>query len=129
MVFPSPITNGPTFYEQALAPLGYRVVQEVAESSGSRTCGFGESGTPDFWIAGDGKTGPALHVVFQARDQESVNVFYAAALRAGGKDNGAPGTRAHYHPNYYAAFVLDSDGHNIEAVCHSPGTPADQRTF
>jgi catechol 2,3-dioxygenase-like lactoylglutathione lyase family enzyme len=117
------------FYTQALAPLGYRLVHEVAGSSGSRGCGFGESGKPEFWIAGEGETKPDLHVAFLAPDRESVDLFHGAALRAGGKDNGAPGIRAHYHPNYYAAFVLDPDGHNVEAVCHSPGAPTNQKTF
>ena len=60
-----------------------------------------------------------MHVAITAKDHAAVDAFYRAAIAAGGTDNGAPGIRAHYHPNYYGAFVLDPDGHNIEAVCHA----------
>jgi catechol 2,3-dioxygenase-like lactoylglutathione lyase family enzyme len=115
------------FYEQALAPLGLTVVMEVSreETGGYEGCGFGENSKPEFWIGS--KDGPgsqpvpgSLHVAFRAQDRATVNRFHAAALAAGGRDNGAPGLRPHYHPNYYAAFVFDPDGHNIEAVCHKP---------
>ncbi len=76
---------------------------------------------PDFWIDGEGRLNKPLHVAILAKDRSAVNAFYEAAIAAGGRDNGAPGLRAHYHPNYYGAFVLDPDGHNIEAVCHAPG--------
>ena len=121
-----------TFYERALAPLGYVLRMEMPGSGGCMAaCGFsvGACGNPDFWIAGEGTTAPALHVAFEARDCNAVDAFHAAALAAGGSDNGAPGIRAKYHPNYYAAFVLDPDGHNIEAVCHSPGAATDQKSF
>jgi catechol 2,3-dioxygenase-like lactoylglutathione lyase family enzyme len=113
------------FYEQALAPLGMSVAMEVTkeQSGGYEGCGFGEKGKPEFWIGA--KPGPgvdplprSLHVAFRAPDRKTVDAFYAAAMAAGGKDNGPPGLRPHYHPNYYGAFVLDRDGHNIEAVCH-----------
>jgi catechol 2,3-dioxygenase-like lactoylglutathione lyase family enzyme len=107
-----------TFYEKALAPLGYVVVMEVQQREhDAQACGFGASGKPDFWIGGEGGLERALHVAITANDRAGVDAFYKAALAAGGRDNGAPGIRAHYHPNYYAAFVLDPDGHNIEAVC------------
>jgi len=110
------------FYEKALAPLGYRVVMEVTlqETGGDAYAGFGDEHKPYFWI-GTGKalTG-RLHVAFAAKDRPAVDAFYDAALAVGGKDNGAPGLRPHYHPNYYGAFVLDPDGHNVEAVCHRP---------
>jgi catechol 2,3-dioxygenase-like lactoylglutathione lyase family enzyme len=111
------------FYTKALAPLGYALIMEVGASenaSGYPAAGFGIGGKPDFWIGGEGKLEKPLHVAIVAKDRTSVDAFYQAALAAGGKDNGAPGLRPHYHPNYYGAFVLDPDGHNIEAVCHAP---------
>lgn len=109
------------FYERALAPLGYTLVMEVtAQATGQPAAGFGGDGKPDFWIGGEGKLEKPLHVAIVARARPDVDAFYREALGAGGKDNGPPGLRAHYHPNYYAAFVLDPDGHNIEAVCHTP---------
>lgn len=104
------------FYLKALAPLGYGVVMEW-----EKWVGFGAGGKPDFWIVGSGKvTTPHLHVAFRARSRDEVDAFYAAAIGAGAKDNGAPGLRPHYHPHYYGAFVIAPDGHNIEAVCHTP---------
>jgi catechol 2,3-dioxygenase-like lactoylglutathione lyase family enzyme len=82
--------------------------------------GFGANGKPDFWIGGEGGLNKPLHVAIHAKDRATVDAFYTAAMAAGGRDNGAPGIRAHYHPDYYGAFVLDPDGHNIEAVCHAP---------
>src|SRR5262245_37281047 len=111
------------FYAQALAPLGYTLIMEVTAEqteSGSPAAGFGRDGKPDFWIGGEGGLRGILHVAIVANDRASVDAFHRAALAAGGKDNGAPGLRPHYHPNYYAAFVLDPDGHNVEAVCHTP---------
>ncbi|HEX2410440.1 MAG TPA: VOC family protein [Solirubrobacteraceae bacterium] len=105
------------FYERALAPLGLTLLMEpMAEAAG-----FGANGKPVFWIE---TRGPAvrggLHVAFAAERRETVDAFHAAALEAGATDNGAPGVRAIYHPNYYGAYVLDPDGNNIEAVCHTP---------
>jgi catechol 2,3-dioxygenase-like lactoylglutathione lyase family enzyme len=109
------------FYERALAPLGYVLVMEVQQNEhDAKAAGFGANGKPDVWIGGEGGLERALHVAITAKDRAAVDAFYLAAIAAGGKDNGAPGIRAHYHPNYYAAFVLDPDGHNIEAVCHAP---------
>ena len=111
------------FYTKALAPLGYVLIMEVAAEgnpSGAPAAGFGEGGKPDFWIGGEGKLEKPVHVAILAKDRASVDAFHRAALAAGGKDNGKPGLRPHYHPNYYAAFVFDPDGHNIEAVCHTP---------
>lgn len=121
-----------TFYERVLAPLGYVLRKEIIDAGGDMAAGgfsVGDSGNPDFWIASGGKTAPALHVAFEARDRNAVKGFHAAALAAGASDNGAPGIRAKYHANYYAAFVLDPDGHNVEAVCHSPGAATDQKSF
>jgi len=111
------------FYLQALAPLGYSIIMEApaeVTESGKAAAGFGAKGKPDFWIAGEGKLEKPLHIAIVAKDRATVDEFYKAAIAAGGKDNGPPGLRAHYHPNYYGAFVLDPDGHNIEAVCHAP---------
>ena len=111
------------FYVEALAYLGIPLVVEVSpEQNPSKVwaCGFGKDGKPEFWIGSDGKTTPPLHVAFVVESRAEVRAFYDAALRAGGRDNGAPGLRPHYHPSYYAAFVLDLDGHNVEAVCHAP---------
>ena len=109
------------FYESALGPLGYTLVMEVtAEETGQPAAGFGSGGKPDFWIGAEGKLEKPVHVAIVANARPAVDAFYRAALAVGGKDNGAPGLRAHYHPSYYAAFVLDPDGHNIEAVCHAP---------
>lgn len=109
------------FYAQALAPLGIKVLMEVTPemTGGEAHCGFG-SEHPEFWI-GTGKalTG-TLHVAFTVFSRDKVDAFYEAAMAAGGRDNGAPGLRPHYHEHYYGAFVLDPDGHNIEAVCHRP---------
>lgn len=104
------------FYEAALAPLGFVVVMEVPGVPGA---GFGVSGKPTFWIWPGEASGP-LHLAFHAADRARVDAFFAAAIAAGGVDNGPPGIRAHYHPNYYAAFVLDPDANNVEAVCHVP---------
>jgi catechol 2,3-dioxygenase-like lactoylglutathione lyase family enzyme len=102
------------FYSKALAPLGYSV---QAEFPGAAGFGTGE-GIPDFWIGSSEERG-AAHIAFSAKDRATVDAFYEAATSAGGKDNGAPGVRPHYHENYYAAFVHDADGNNIEAVCHT----------
>jgi catechol 2,3-dioxygenase-like lactoylglutathione lyase family enzyme len=110
-------------YAKALAPLGYTLVMEVPANgnpSGAPAAGFGVNGKPDFWIGGEGKLEKPIHVAVVATDRASVDAFYKAALAAGFRDNGAPGLRPHYHASYYAAFVLDFDGHNVEAVCHAP---------
>jgi catechol 2,3-dioxygenase-like lactoylglutathione lyase family enzyme len=104
------------FYAAALAPLAYELVMEVTEVG--PWAGFGANGKPDFWIGKGGRTTPRLHVAFRAQDRATVRAFYAAALTAGARDNGPPGLRPEYHPSYYGAFVIDPDGHNLEAVCH-----------
>jgi catechol 2,3-dioxygenase-like lactoylglutathione lyase family enzyme len=109
------------FYRETLAPLGYTLIKEVTETeSGSPAAGFGREGKPDFWIGGEGGLKGTLHIAIAADDRRTVDAFYRAALAAGGRDNGPPGLRPQYHPNYYGAFVLDPDGHNVEAVCHAP---------
>lgn len=113
------------FYIKALAPLGYVPIMDVPATmteSGSPAIGFGSDGKPDFWIGGEGgASGKPLHIAIVAKDRAAVDAFHNAAMEAGAVDNGAPGLRPHYHANYYAAFVRDPDGHNIEAVCHAPG--------
>jgi catechol 2,3-dioxygenase-like lactoylglutathione lyase family enzyme len=110
------------FFEQALAPLGIAVIMQVTkeQTGGYEGAGFGRDGKPSFWISSVGRTTPRVHIAFVADSRAAVNAFFEAALAAGGVDNGAPGVRAHYHPHYYGAFVLDPEGHNIEAICHKP---------
>jgi catechol 2,3-dioxygenase-like lactoylglutathione lyase family enzyme len=109
------------FYTRALAPLGYSLVMEVREDeSDPPAAGFGANGKPDFWIGSEGGLQRPIHIAIAAQNRTAVDDFHREAITAGGRDNGAPGLRPHYHPNYYAAFVLDPDGHNIEAVCHVP---------
>jgi catechol 2,3-dioxygenase-like lactoylglutathione lyase family enzyme len=120
------VTDSPRskeFYARALAPLGISLVMEFGSA-----CGFGKNGKPELWI-GSGKTSfqtpeqiaiiTPVHVCLIAKDRSEVDAFYAAAIAAGGRDNGKPGLRPEYHANYYGAFVLDPDGHNIEAAVHS----------
>ncbi len=109
------------FYSAALAPLGLSLLMEVVQEDGvSKACGFGRGHQHAFWIGSEGVTTPRAHIAFAAQSRAEVDAFYNAAIAAGGKNNGAPGIREHYHPAYYAAFVFDPDGHNIEAVCHKP---------
>ena len=109
-----------TFYTEALRPLGITLVMEVDQPhQPGQACGFGRDGKPDFWIGSEGKTTPPAHVAFVAESRAAVRAFYDAALRAGARENGRPGLRPQYHPDYYAAFVIDLDGHNVEAVCHA----------
>jgi len=117
----SDMARAKAFYAQALAPLGITIMMELPKSvtGDYDVAGLGKSPKPDFWLADAGKATPRVHVAFAAASRAEVDAFYAAGMAAGGKDNGAPGIRAHYHPNYYGAFVLDPDGNNIEAVCHS----------
>lgn len=113
------------FYTKALAPLGIKPLMEFGKA-----CGFGRTGKPDFWI-GEGPTSfqkaehlkviTPTHLAFAAQSRAEVNAFYEAALEAGAKDFGKPGPRPQYHASYYGAFVLDPDGHDIEAVIHTPG--------
>jgi catechol 2,3-dioxygenase-like lactoylglutathione lyase family enzyme len=109
------------FYDKAMAPLGASLLYMVpAEFTGGvKVGGYGRD-KPDFWLHENADTGPGRHYAFTARSRAEVDAFHAAALAAGGKDNGAPGLRPHYHANYYGAFVIDPDGNNIEAVCHGP---------
>lgn len=120
----SDIDRSRKFYEAALGALGMGVTMKVGPEqteSGGTAIGFGAKGENGlFWIGDNEKVGEGLHVAFDAESPEAVRAFYEAAVAAGGRDNGAPGPRPHYGPNYYAAFVYDPDGANIEAVYDKP---------
>lgn len=110
------VTNLPrskAFFLQALQPLGVAMAME-----GPYGVGIGQNGKPSLWLFETSETPAHLHLAFSAENRSQVDAFYQAALAAGGKDNGAPGLRPHYHAHYYGAFVIGPDGHNIEAVCH-----------
>ena len=116
------------FYDKALRTLGYNMLMEMTDSPDYVAAGYGPADLPEpaFWIGAGRIPGPppetpeGQHIAFRAPDRAAVDAFYTAAVAAGGSDNGAPGLRPQYHPAYYAAFVLDPDGHRIEAVCHRP---------
>ncbi len=118
----SDFAKSKAFYTKALTPLGIKPIMEVTnEMTGGHGehVGFGID-KPDFWI-GTGKTAQSgVHIAFTTSNRATVDAFHQAALAAGGRDNGAPGMRPHYHKDYYGAFVLDPDGNNVEAVCHVP---------
>lgn len=110
------------FYEQALAPLGLGLIMTVPaqeNGSGGTAHGFGKDGNPFFWVGDNERVGEGTHVAFTAATRAEVDAFHEAALAAGGRDNGGAGPRPQYGPNYYAAFVFDPDGINVEAVCHA----------
>ena len=110
------------FYLKVLAPLGFAPVMDVTkdQSGGYEGTGFGPPQRPHFWIGTGGTRGGSMHVAFTAATRADVDRFYATAIAAGARDNGPPGPRPHYHANYYGAFVIDPDGNNVEAVCHTP---------
>lgn len=117
----SDIQKSRAFYASSLAPLGFAICKDFGVAVGfGVTEGYGKSTDPggEFWIAGGAVQTPRLHVAFSAESRAHVDAFYEAAIAAGGRDNGGPGLRPRYHDHYYAAFVLDPDGYNIEAVCH-----------
>jgi catechol 2,3-dioxygenase-like lactoylglutathione lyase family enzyme len=111
----SDLQESKAFYQQALRPLGYHLLMERDGSAG-----LGRDGKPAFWIHAKRPLSGTTHVAIASPDRATVDAFHAAGLAAGGRDNGLPGLRPHYHQNYYGAFVLDPDGNNIEAVCHGP---------
>lgn len=119
----SDLARSRAFYAKALAPLGIvemmEVGPELTESSGTAV-GYGADGNPFFWIGDNERVGQGTHIAFRVEDRAIVDAFHTAALDAGGRDNGGPGIRPHYGPDYYAAFILDPDGINVEAVCHKP---------
>jgi catechol 2,3-dioxygenase-like lactoylglutathione lyase family enzyme len=110
------------FYKKARDPRGFALIVELppATAGGNAHAGFGRKGRAQFWIGTGSALHGRLHVAFEAGSRPQVDAFYEAALRAGARDNGKPGLRPQYHPHYYGAFVLDPDGHNIEAVCRTP---------
>jgi catechol 2,3-dioxygenase-like lactoylglutathione lyase family enzyme len=116
------VARSTAFYDRAFAPLGVRRLFAVPmeHSNGVKVTGYGDQ-RPWFWLAEQDATRGKLHIALTANTRADVDAFHAAAIQAGGVDNGAPGLRPYYHPDYYGAFVLDPDGHNIEAVCRAPG--------
>jgi catechol 2,3-dioxygenase-like lactoylglutathione lyase family enzyme len=122
-VIVSDLEKSKKFYTDALKPIGYALMRSVAPAQGQTgRAGFGVPPRADFWIYEGTPNDPPLHVAFRVSTRALVDVFYQAAMAAGGKNNGAPGLRPQYNPNYYGAFVLDPDGHNIEAVCREPAS-------
>lgn len=120
----SDIERSKRFYAAALEPLGYVMTKDRGEAAGfGVTDGEKKSSDPagEFWIARGSPKPPLVHIAFSAMTRGAVDAFHAAALAAGGRDNGGPGLRQKYHPDYYASFILDPDGYNIEAVCHLRG--------
>jgi catechol 2,3-dioxygenase-like lactoylglutathione lyase family enzyme len=116
----SDLQRSAEFYQKALGPLGFTRQRDYGE-----LLAFGPAGKPAFWLKAGPTPQSSMHLAFRSRDRVSVDGFHAAAMKAGAKDDGAPGLREHYHPNYYGAFIIDPDGHHIEAVCHLPmGMPA-----
>jgi catechol 2,3-dioxygenase-like lactoylglutathione lyase family enzyme len=111
----SDLSRARRFYDRALKPLGI----ERLYAAGETASGYGAGKKAFFWISARDAVLTGVHVAFAAPDRATVDAFHAAALAGGGRDNGAPGPRPHYHRHYYGAFVLDPDGHNIEAVCHA----------
>lgn len=117
------IERSRAFYEAALAPLGLSLRMTATPDqteSGGTAIGFGKDSRVFFWIADNERVGEGTHIALAADSRAEVDAFHRAALAAGGRDHGAPGLRPHYGPNYYAAFVLDPDGLNLEAVCRTP---------
>ncbi len=117
----SDVTKARAFYSACLGALGARQLMEVPieHTAGKQVVGYGQE-TPDFWVTEGQAQVPPIHIAFSATSRAQVDAFYKAAIAAGGRDNGAPGPRPQYHADYYGAFVLDGDGNNIEAVCHTP---------
>lgn len=118
----SDLSRSRDFYLRALAPLGYGLVMSIGkeQTGGYEGSAFGPAHEPTLWIGTGDTVSSGLHVALNAKSREQVDAFHAAALAAGGRDNGAPGLRPHYSPDYYAAFVFDPDGNNLEAVCRVP---------
>ncbi len=127
-ICPSDIERARRFYDAALRPLGISNVMEVTagQSGGYHGIGYGNGHKPAFWLSHDNRrasssgSGIGTHIAFAADSRLAVDAFYAAAIAEGGRDNGPPGVRPHYHAAYYAAFVIDPDGVNVEAVCQKP---------
>ncbi|MCP4381969.1 MAG: VOC family protein [Hyphomicrobiales bacterium] len=121
------LDSAKAFYQALLAPIGMELIAEVtaAQSGSVAFAGFGIGRKGQLWLAARGRQTPATHICFRTPSRALVRAFYDAGLAAGGVDNGSPGIREIYHPAYYAAFVLDPEGHNIEAVTFAPEDGAD----
>jgi catechol 2,3-dioxygenase-like lactoylglutathione lyase family enzyme len=128
-ICPADLERSRHFYNSALGALGIRQVMEITpdQSGGYHGIGYGDESKPVFWLSTNPRYAidqntrrDGMHLAFKAESRAAVDAFYAAALENGGHDNGGPGIRPHYHPAYYAAFVIDPDGINVEAVCHKP---------
>ena len=117
-VIVSDLEKSKAFYRRALAPTGHAEVVDVPDTGDGPAAGFCHADGSDLWIREGTPTTSPLHLAFRAPDRAAVDAFHAAAIAAGGRDNGAPGLRPRYHAHYYGAYVLDPDGHNVEAVCH-----------
>ena len=114
----SDLAHSEAFYTTILAPLGIELVyRNVSNAAGGQTIGFGTSSNPTFCIRSGKRATSTMHIAFSAPGRAAVDAFHVAAMAAGGHDNGRPGPRPYYAPNYYAAFIIDPDGHNVEAVC------------
>jgi catechol 2,3-dioxygenase-like lactoylglutathione lyase family enzyme len=126
----SDLKRSQAFYRAALKPIGYELLVEfpAGVSGGSDVAGFGVPPKADFWLSQGSPNRPPVHVAFRVGERSCVDAFYAAALKAGGRDNGAPGPRPHYHEHYYGAFVLDFDGHTSAVVGHEPVPAAPGRS-
>jgi len=124
-LFVSDFARSRDFYVGALAPLGYEQIvhlsrEQIPHLPAAHILGLGVKGKPDLWLRSHEGSIDSVHLAFAAANRAEVDAFFRAALDAGGKSHGEPGLRPLYHANYYGAFVLDPDGHNIEAVCHLP---------
>ncbi len=121
-IFVSDIEKSKKFYAESLKPIGYQMLRAygVTKTRLAPSAGFGEPPRADLWIYQGAPSNVPIHIAFQVNKRSLVDAFYQAAIAAGGKDNGKPGIRLQYNPNYYGAFVLDPDGYNIEAVCRAP---------
>ena len=126
----SDLARAKAFYRAALTPIGYELLVEfpAAVTGSDDVAGFGAPPRADFWIARGSPNRPPVHIAFRVEQRARVDAFYRAALAAGGRDNGSPGPRPHYHSDYYGAFVLDFDDHNIEVVCREPAAAPPGRT-
>ena len=119
-VYVTDVARARDFYVAALAPTGYQVILAFPSAEEPVGVGLGVGGKPDLWLIKGDPSKQTQHVAIRGQTRKVVAAFHTAALAAGGKDNGAPGTRPHYHADYYGAFVLDPDGHNLEVCCHDP---------
>jgi catechol 2,3-dioxygenase-like lactoylglutathione lyase family enzyme len=119
-VYVTDVARSRDFYLAALGPTGYALIRSFPDGDKPVAVGIGIAGKPDLWLIQGNPTAQSQHIAIRGQTRKVVAAFHAAALAAGGKDNGGPGVRAEYHASYYGAFVLDPDGHNLEVCCHDP---------